>query len=733
MIQEFERTNYAYIYTSKQIPSCLHVELAVTSVCFQDSSCRRPKLAWWGRALQPRIYLRLQLCTSMDVDVPPSANASVFSEPVDETSIRLLRLSQSEDGVFTGKLQRFPLASAPHYYTASYVWGERRYSGTTINLKSGSLRVLSSLSPFIHMVTRHGDFKPTDWWWIDSLSINLQDANEREQQVRIMANIYRQARRAIVWLGEEKEDGSDCTNAIDFLHYLSSLQIAFQGDDLAMRNNLENPNFNEKCAAVSNLLARPWWTRVWTLQEFVLPKEAQLYCGPSRISRGRFKSAIYGIFLCSTISSDFEHELVPRKLFDSAFNRRRIHQWHVKPDSIGMNLIALMASLGNHSATDSRDRIYSVLGLITEQDRQLVGPAEYSTTTEHQFAKLVRSFWSAHKSLDIVCFAHLFSRHAAAIDPGSRHAVPTWAPDWRTTIDFTSPVPLMASQSANQYIGNFRPLRSTRWKAMYDAPGSQLRKKADVHFSDDVKELLCNGVVLGTVHGLGGLDKQELRCQSFVCNDAGHSLLQSSESQRSAPRAAMQPMDWLEAIARSLVLDRQDKYLCFQAPVHYVTDFLFFCHACIDGDPVDWSFSAWFEHNKQLKFGPHTLEELINQVPSDVSSPPPTLHRPSSHPMHQMNDKLDTFLSRFHDTVRKKARRLMVTNEGIVGVAPCRARQGDVVAVLYGCSIPVVLRGDASQDAWLVIGEGYVHGYMNGEVAALVKRGKHATRRLRLL
>jgi hypothetical protein len=668
----------------------------------------------------------------MDIDTPSLVNAAVFTESVDETSIRLLRFSQPEDGIFVGKLQKFPLAGAPHYYTASYVWGERKYTGTTINLKSGALPVLSSLAPFIHMVTHHGDFRPTDWWWIDSLSINLQDAQEREKQVRIMADIYRRAKRAIIWLGEEEEEGSDCTNAVDFLHYLSSLQIAFNGDDHAMRNNLENPEFTEKCAAVSNLLARPWWTRVWTLQEFVLPKEAKLYCGTASISRGRFKSAIYSIFLCSTISNEFEHELVPRKLFDGAFNRRRIHQWHTKPASIGINLIAIMAYLGNHSATDSRDRIYSVLGLITEQDRALIGPAEYSTEVQQQFAKLVRSFWTVHRSLDIICFAHLFSRDAAASDPGPDAAVPTWAPDWRTTIDFASPVPLMASQSASEHIGNFRPLRSTRWKAIYDAPGSQLRKKANVVFSDDLKELHCNGVILDSIHGLGGLDQQELRCQSFICSDAAHTLLQSGGPQHRAPRAAMQHMDWLEAIARSLVIDRQDKYLCFQAPVHYVTDFLFLCHACVDGDPVDWTFSTWFEHNRHLTFGDNTLKQLIDQVPSELSTAPPTLHRPSSHPMHQMNDKLDTFLSRFHDTVRKKARRLMVTEDGVVGMAPCRARPGDVVAILYGCNIPLVLRGASMQDAWHVVGEAYAYSYMNGEVAALIKRGKKTTQRLTL-
>ncbi|USP81359.1 uncharacterized protein yc1106_08633 [Curvularia clavata] len=669
----------------------------------------------------------------MELGKPSSGSTSAFSDPVDETSIRLLRFSKTEECVFVGELQKFSIADAPYYYTASYVWGERKYTGVKIDVKTGRLPVLDSLIPFLHMVTCHGDFKDTDWWWIDSLCINLDDSREREKQVRIMAEIYKNARRAIVWLGEEEDDSNDCTGAIDFLHYLSTLQIAFNGDDIGMRKKLETPEFTSKCAAVSNLLARPWWTRVWTLQEFVLPKEAKLYCGMASISRGRFKSAIYSIFLCSTISQEFEHELVPRKLFDGAFNRRRIHQWHTKPASIGINLIAIMAYLGNHSATDSRDRIYSVLGLITEQDRDLVGPAEYTTDVAHQFARLVRSFWNVHKSLDIICFTQLFSRSAAISNPDAEDATPTWAPDWRTTIDFASPVPLMASQSACEHIGNFRPLWSTRWKAMYDAPGEQLRKQADVSFSDDLKDLCCNGVVLDTIHGLGGLDEQELRCQSFICREAGHDLMQSRQEQHSAPRATTLPIDWLEAVARSLVIDRQDKYLCFQAPIHYITDFLFLCHACIDGNPVDWSFSTWFEHNRKLKLGNMLLEDLVRQVPTELASPQPTLHRPPSHPIYQMSDKLDTFLSRFHDTVRKKARRLMVTERSYVGVAPCRARPGDVIAVLFGCSIPLVLRREASQDAWQVVGEGFIYGHMNGEIAEQIKNGNLSVQRLRLI
>ncbi|KAF2851037.1 hypothetical protein T440DRAFT_449720 [Plenodomus tracheiphilus IPT5] len=585
------------------------------------------------------------------------------------------------------------------------------------------------------MVTRHDAFHSKDWWWIDSLCINLDDGHEREMQIQIMADIYKRAKRAIIWLGEERENHSDCTGAIEFLHYLATLQVAFDRDDRAMRQNLQDPNFTSKCAAVSKLLFRPWWTRVWTLQEFVLPKEAKLYCGSKNISRGKFKSAIYSIFLCSTISSDFEHELVPRVAFDGAFNRRRIHQWHTRPDSRGIGLISIMAYLGNHSATDSRDRIYSVLGLITVRDRRLIGTPEYSSSVELQFAKLVRSFWNEYGSLDIICFVHLFSRFSGPFDPGSNNAVPYWAPDWRTTIDFASPVPMMVSQSASEHIGNFRPLKSVTWKAMYNAPG-QLDRKANVQFSDDLQVIQCDGVLLDTIYGLGGLDERELRCQSFVCTEDGHNTLQSGNKQQSGPRANMLSADWIELIARSLVLDRQDKYFCLHAPTHYVTDFVHLCHDCLADFPVDWSFATWFEKNKSLRFGDRTLVEIVDSIPHESSSSKLALRRPPSYPVRPRSDfgshKPDGFLSRFHDTVRKKARRLMVTEEGIVGMAPCRARRGDVVAILFGCNIPLVLRG-VDQDSWQVIGEGYAHGFMNGEVAGLIKRGDKVTHQFRLI
>ncbi|PSN63635.1 hypothetical protein BS50DRAFT_85457 [Corynespora cassiicola Philippines] len=668
----------------------------------------------------------------MDTGLVSRNSFRTYPAAVNSDSIRLLRISQEPDGSFFGKLRTFPLYDAPPFFTASYVWGSKTFSqSVVIHLEPGKLPVLESLVPFLQLITEHYDFRESDWWWIDSLCINLEDGQEREEQVRIMGNIYKRAKRAIVWLGEEQEKDSDCEGAIDFLHELNQLRAALK-ELSTFRECLQRDVYLEKWAALSRLLSRSWWTRVWTLQEFILPKEAKLYCGQRRISRGKFKSAIYCVFLCSTSIPEHAQQYVPRLAFDSAFNRRRIHQWHVNPQANGMNLVALMAYLGNHSASDPRDRVYSVLGLVTGRDRRVAGIPEYTSTVERLYARLVRSFWEEFRSLDIICFTHLFNRYSGPDDLELEPSVPSWAPDWRVPTMFASPVPLMAS--ASKHIGNFRPLHSRNYKALYSASGKWLREHANVKFSDSLRELRCDGVILDHIDGLGSLDDTDPRCRSFLCKESGHGMIQS---QSDFCEDSFSPLDTLEAISNSLVLDRQDKYLRFAAPRYYVSDFVALCDLCLKGRQVDSLFSTWFENNKDFLIGGVTLQKTVEELlhSSDpltlLSLPPPSAKLSSAPSLWSYSfpdsdaevDDLDSFLSRFLDTVRKKSRRLMVTCDGYIGMAPCRARQGDAVAILFGCSIPLVLRPMGTEQSWQVIGECYVNDFMNREIEESMKRG----------
>jgi hypothetical protein len=79
-----------------------------------------------------------------------------------------------------------------------------------------------------------------------------------------------------------------------------------------------------------------------------------------------------------------------------------------------------------------------------------------------------------------------------------------------------------------------------------------------------------------------------------------------------------------------------------------------------------------------------------------------------------------------------KKRRFITTTNGYMGWAPDniygsddeQTRQGDLIAIIFGCSTPLVLRPRG--DHYQVLGEAYVQGFMDGEAITALKEGKYA-------
>jgi hypothetical protein len=55
--------------------------------------------------------------------------------------------------------------------------------------------------------------------------------------------------------------------------------------------------------------------------------------------------------------------------------------------------------------------------------------------------------------------------------------------------------------------------------------------------------------------------------------------------------------------------------------------------------------------------------------------------------------------------------------EQLFGLAPTKSQVGDLIVILFGCSVPVILREFHIRDDYYfeLVGEAYVHGMMDGE------------------
>ncbi len=69
--------------------------------------------------------------------------------------------------------------------------------------------------------------------------------------------------------------------------------------------------------------------------------------------------------------------------------------------------------------------------------------------------------------------------------------------------------------------------------------------------------------------------------------------------------------------------------------------------------------------------------------------------------------------------IAQNGRRFMVTQAGRMGLIPKHAKEGDVVAILIGCRVPIILRSVAGY--YSVIGDAYVQGMMDGEAKDEIK------------
>jgi hypothetical protein len=66
--------------------------------------------------------------------------------------------------------------------------------------------------------------------------------------------------------------------------------------------------------------------------------------------------------------------------------------------------------------------------------------------------------------------------------------------------------------------------------------------------------------------------------------------------------------------------------------------------------------------------------------------------------------------------IRKTERASYVaTEQGLVGIAPEAVRVGDLVCLILGGQVPLLLRRDGEDGQFRFIGEGYIHGIMDGE------------------
>lgn len=382
----------------------------------------------------------------------------------DRGEIRLIHLdtfnmrdSEAEPavpGTVCCSLQYAFLEDRPQYTALSYTWGDQSIR-TDILLDGRRVPVTKNLeSALRHLLLEQQSglaTGPTPLW-VDAVCIDQQNQAERSQQVSQMGRIFETAAKTVVWLGAESRD-SDL--AIDTLRKLSASarniipcvqswsEFPFddaKGNPVARAVLSELDEFlvdlrrddSAKLKAVTRLYERSWFRRVWVIQERVLSRKCIVYCGKARILWYDFYQGFW--LLCglrdylNLTSTGHQDSSALAASLTAALDR-------VVPavfTSSGLSLLQLLSLLSSMApaarlqASDQRDYIYALLGLV--HSRHSPGISIDYTKAWATVRAEVGQACLAHYGPYMLSFAGSCFRTDAA--ENVVEGAPSWAPDW---------------------------------------------------------------------------------------------------------------------------------------------------------------------------------------------------------------------------------------------------------------------------------------------------------------
>lgn len=158
---------------------------------------------------------------------------SDFYAPLDTSTptIRLLRVlpGRLEDDVHV-ELKPCSMASArDRYITLSYTWGNADIVSSRLIRCNGKLTSISE-NLFTALRTLRLCDRPL-LLWADALCINQSNTSERTRQVGLMADIYRNSKETVIWLGEPAANEDVGTNVVrSIASYAPLSQTTWTGD-----------------------------------------------------------------------------------------------------------------------------------------------------------------------------------------------------------------------------------------------------------------------------------------------------------------------------------------------------------------------------------------------------------------------------------------------------------------------------------------------------------------------
>jgi hypothetical protein len=606
------------------------------------------------------------------------------------------------------------------YVALSYCWGAGNGSTRRIVLNGRFYEATENLEAALHLARISDSLTTVDIGsakiWVDAICIDQTNDEEKRREIRRMKNIYGGSMGVFVHLGPDDDDSNHGVFVLQQIAAEVQESIA-RGQHPALEHRIQMDDaFRRDMGALLKILTRPYWRRLWILQELAMSDETSI------IGYGNHRIRFKEVFLaCKFIWYNLEKvvfglELMSTEHFDAGLDSLHSSSWVIlfiqylrelsqhlensKGVTYGHIQVALNLSQ-NGLATLPHDKAFGLLAILPDSIGERLQPYhDYSLPPEKVCVEFSKATIEATEDLDVI----FIKSHVQKMTP-------TWATDWQIAPDRVSLLHdwhIYGYKKFDQAYHNLQEMIDTAYQSRADGG-----RKAGFTFTESI--LVCSGMRIGTIDGVApGMP---------VFGDVNYS-----------PGAPVQPQyqrnPYGDEIAtrRALVHtlfanpiwgDEQEPAL-FQIP--WLTERPY--PATL---PMNFgSDESWLQGLRRLQ-SEHGWGFLINYgnfFSFEMLRLLLGSFKLADKPFHDYFTGETAECTIPHDRVYLDlakvvgghlGRRLITLETGHFGLAPNTIQRGDGIYVLLGCSMPVVLRLVADTSHYEVVGECYVEGFARGE------------------
>ncbi|KAI0597439.1 heterokaryon incompatibility protein-domain-containing protein [Biscogniauxia sp. FL1348] len=606
---------------------------------------------------------------------------------LDEPQIRLVTL---QPGGWSDRIRCtihvVPFDGQQAYEALSYVWGSPDQV-RPISLNGHVFQVTENLWLALR---RLRDAAAPRVLWIDAMCINQRDGGEKSSQVAMMGEIYKGCANCVIWLGEDDDDerpgpgvqSATAVRAFELLDVLATTDrhlpdLPCFAEEAGQRTAISG-KYEDHFVALKQLLDRPWWRRIWVIQELALPPRVEFVYASEALSYAVLRGVVdmlrtHAATCCkmhrmSLRALAFDRLLVIQEQVDPIVSTRE--KWSRREST---TLFQLRRQFYAFQATEKRDLFYGLLGLVTDWGASKPLRPNYGCTPRAAITEAVFRCISEQGGMGFLLGGRLFR----APDNPDIPNLPSWVPD-----AYFCSIPsqwVMVEQ------------RRIILSSSFAASGSREQPASELALGKD-EVLFAQTLMVDRIAQVGSV------CDALEnWSKAPDVLRQWMEmvdiGLRDWPEQPPEEGSLMDAFWRTLVCNSTE------------TDTATLSYRTAGGQDYAELRSLWYFFLDISPFLP------IWGLSFTIES----------------HDALQSKASKtlYHILVCIWQRRLFLTERGSVGLAPRDACVGDEVHIILGASSPFFLRsiGEESGNedkghmfpSYTIIGNGYLHGKMSGE------------------